>query len=77
MLGEVLVWVGFAGIWSQARYDARQPSSRDEIFRGRTSALGALAPAALTAALCAACIALLILLLVVGFTVNAGTDTTW
>ena len=75
VLGEVIVWVGFAGIWSQARYDARQPSSRGETFRGRTSALGALAPAALTAALCAGCIALLVLLLVIGFTVNAGSDT--
>jgi hypothetical protein len=75
VLGELLVWVGFAGIWSQARYDARQPSPRGEAFRGRSSALGALAPAALTAALCVVCIALLILLLVVGFTVNAGSDT--
>ncbi len=75
VLGEVLVWVGFAGIWSQARYDARQPSPRGEIFRGRTSALGALAPAALTAALCAACIGLLIVLLVGGFAVNAGSGT--
>jgi hypothetical protein len=75
VFGEVLVWVGFAGIWSQARYDARQPAPRGETFRGRTGALGALAPAALTAALCAGCIALLILLLVGGFAVNAGSDT--
>ena len=75
VLGEVIVWAGFAGIWSQARYDAGRPSPRGETFRGRTSALGALVPAALTAALCAGCIALLILLLVVGFAVNAGSGT--
>jgi hypothetical protein len=38
-------------------------------------ALGALAPAALTAALCACCIALPLLLLVIGFTINAGSHT--
>jgi hypothetical protein len=75
VLGEVIVWAGFAGIWSRSRYRARQPSPRGETFRGRSSAMAALVPAALTAALCAGCIALLILLLVVGFAVNAGSGT--